>query len=109
MCHTSTAATVNAVRALVSSGGVEASLCCAVVDKKLGHDALREIITDHQIVCSAIIHDEILRTVRTWTRQGHSSESIQETLDCMYGDYYRNRTADRVAFEGDEHTLPDSV
>ena len=106
--HERTEETVNAVRALASSGSVDPKQCCAVVDKKLGLDAL-EGYERMEVICSAIIHDDIFRSVRLWTRMGYSSSDIQAALDGEYGEFYSlgggESARDKSIVVGDEHAL----
>jgi hypothetical protein len=142
-----TAKTVNAVEALVTVGEVDASRCCALLDRHEGvvvleetlrhrsefvqsqkyqwqrkqpstsqtsaQNAPNEVPTDIndgevtdlsntalplavppkqpwsgvgglQFICSSSIHDDILRQVRYWARQGYSAAAIQNEIDTRY-------------------------
>jgi hypothetical protein len=153
-----TAKTVNAVEALITVGEVDASSCCALLDRHEGVVVLEETLqhrsefvqsqkyqwqrkgsssggsseasspsrtgtagaTDEeptsdvndgegsdpsstivttarspkapslgtggglQFICSSSIHDDILRQVRYWARQGYSAAAIQNEIDTQY-------------------------
>ena len=121
-----TAETVNAVEALIAAGEVDASSCCALLDRQEGVAVLesslqhrpgfvqfkryqwqRKLDTSDsttndagksaddssvddsknsglQIICSSTIHDDVLRQVRWWARQGYQASAIQKEIDAQY-------------------------
>eukprot|EP00939_MAST-03C_sp_MAST-3C-sp1_P001708 g1708.t1 len=83
-CST-TAETVNAVKSLVEAGEVDPMRCCVLVDEPEGLDALQDLIRSSEfrfeVICSALIYDDLFRQVRGWARMGHSAKAIQAELD----------------------------
>ncbi|KAI8591099.1 hypothetical protein BDZ88DRAFT_66388 [Geranomyces variabilis] len=80
-----TAGTVNALRATLDTTDSPPPLCC-VIDTKEGLDTLTHLRTDPlpettTVICSAAIYDDLLRTIRTWTRMGYTPRQIQRELD----------------------------
>jgi hypothetical protein len=104
-----TAATVNAVEALIAAGEVQAGGCCALMDRLEGVQALERTLRQKsqfvesqrhqwttqpdkefdelsglQIICSSSIHDDLFRQVRLWARMGHSATDIQKEIDAQF-------------------------
>ena len=107
-----TAETVNAVDALIMAGEVDASNCCALIDREEGVRTLEQTLKQKkdfvqnkekvwmrrsekeksedetssglQIICSSSIHDDVLRQVRLWARWGYSASEIQKEMDTQY-------------------------
>ncbi len=83
-CNT-TAESINAVKSLVAAKSIDPSKCCVLIDEPDGVEELQNIVkrTGHrfEVICSAIIYDDLLRRVRGWARLGHTPEEIQAELD----------------------------
>ncbi|KAJ3160146.1 hypothetical protein HDU86_000982 [Geranomyces michiganensis] len=80
-----TAGTVNALRATLDTTDSPPLLCC-VIDTKEGLDTLSHLRSEPlpdttTVICSAAIYDDLLRTIRTWTRMGYTPRQIQRELD----------------------------
>ena len=86
-CST-TAESVNAIKSLVEAGEVDPSRCCVLVDEPDGLEALKHLrqLTEYrfEVICSAVIYDDLFREVRGWTRTGHSADAIQKELDTQF-------------------------
>lgn len=86
-CST-TSESINAVKSLVDAGQVDASKCCVLIDEPDGIEALQSLIEDtghrFEVICSAIIYDDLLRQIRGWARVGHSAAEIQRELDVKF-------------------------
>ncbi|KAL4161053.1 hypothetical protein PRNP1_001610 [Phytophthora ramorum] len=85
--YPTTAATINAVHATLTSGdGVsDPRRCCVLINQPFGLEHLDELAEDagekFHPVCAAEIYDDYFRQVRVWTRMGHSAAVIQRELD----------------------------
>ncbi|CAH0522445.1 unnamed protein product [Peronospora belbahrii] len=85
--YPTTAATINAVHATLTSGdGVsDPRRCCVLINQSFGLDHLNELAEsageNFHPVCAAEIYDDYFRQVRIWTRMGHSAAVIQQELD----------------------------
>jgi hypothetical protein len=79
---------------------------CALVDKQQGYDQLSaEKLEGLSVVCSSIIHDDLFRSVRIWSRMGFSPNLIQEELDFRFARILEAETTisiENVAVEGEE-------
>jgi hypothetical protein len=45
------------------------------------------------VICSSVVHDELLRSVRMWSRMGFSPQSIQEELDFQFAKILHSEAA----------------
>lgn len=87
--YPTTAATINAVHASLTSGSVaDPRQCCVLINSPFGIQHLREI-SEYEgerfyPVCAAEIYDDYFRQVRIWTRMGHSPAEIQRELDARF-------------------------
>jgi len=83
-CNT-TAESINAVKSLVAAKSVDPSKCCVLIDEPDGVEALQDLVERtgyrFEVICSAIIYDDLLRRVRGWARLGHTPKEIQSELD----------------------------
>ncbi|KAG7398929.1 hypothetical protein PHYBOEH_010034 [Phytophthora boehmeriae] len=85
--YPTTAATINAVHATLTSGdGVsDPRRCCVLINEPFGLEHLDELAEGagekFHPVCAAEIYDDYFRQVRIWTRMGHSAAVIQHELD----------------------------
>ncbi|CAH0491652.1 unnamed protein product [Peronospora farinosa] len=85
--YPTTAATINAVHATLTSGdGVsDPRRCCVLINQPFGLEHLNELAENagenFHPVCAAEIYDDYFRQVRIWTRMGHSAAVIQHELD----------------------------
>ncbi|CAI5720356.1 unnamed protein product [Peronospora destructor] len=85
--YPTTAATINAVHATLTSGdGVsDPRRCCVLINEPFGLEHLNELAENagenFHPVCAAEIYDDYFRQVRIWTRMGHSAAVIQHELD----------------------------
>lgn len=85
--YPTTAATINAVHATMTSGdGVsDPRRCCVMINQPFGLEHLDELAESvgekFHPVCAAEIYDDYYRQVRIWTRMGHSAAVIQRELD----------------------------
>ena len=83
-CST-TAESINAVKSLVAAKSVDPSKCCVLVDEPDGVDALRDLVEKtgyrFEVICSAVIYDDLFRRVRGWARLGYTPKEIQSELD----------------------------
>lgn len=68
---------------------VDLDRCCVIVDKAEGVEELNHVVeqSGHRIelICTATIHDHLLREVRGWARMGYSKAAIQRELDFRFG------------------------
>ena len=87
--YPSTATTVTALQNIAMQDRKAMKRICVVFDKAEGLDvvgALEDKTHFHiETICSADIHDVLLRSVRSWLRAGHSPSEIQEELDLRFG------------------------
>ncbi|KAG2768292.1 hypothetical protein JG687_00000529 [Phytophthora cactorum] len=85
--YPTTAATINAVHATLTSGDglSDPRRCCVLINQPFGLEHLDELAEDagekFHPVCAAEIYDDYFRQVRIWTRMGHSAAVIQRELD----------------------------
>ncbi|EGZ16715.1 hypothetical protein PHYSODRAFT_498981 [Phytophthora sojae] len=85
--YPTTAATINAVHATLTSGDglSDPRRCCVLINQPFGLEHLDELAEDagekFHPVCAAEIYDDYFRQVRIWTRMGHSATVIQRELD----------------------------
>lgn len=87
--YPTTAATINAVHASLTSGSVaDPRQCCVLINSPFGIQHLSEIAEAEgerfYPVCAAEIYDDYFRQVRIWTRMGHSPVDIQRELDARF-------------------------
>lgn len=87
--YPTTAATINAVHASLTSGSVaDPRQCCVLINSPFGIQHLSEIAEAEgerfYPVCAAEIYDDYFRQVRIWTRMGHSAAEIQHELDARF-------------------------
>jgi hypothetical protein len=88
--YPTTAATINAVHATLTSGDglSDPRRCCVLINQPFGLEHLDELAEDagekFHPVCAAEIYDDYFRQVRIWTRMGHSAAGIQRELDLRF-------------------------
>jgi len=76
---------------------------CALVDKVQGADQMAsEGLSKLEVVCSSVIHDDLFRSVRMWSRMGFSSSLIQEELDFRFARILQAETDVTIENEMDE-------
>jgi hypothetical protein len=88
LCYDTTHESVYTLRSLVETKQADPAKCCVVFDQKEGVERIKELEERFgriQALCSAYIYDDILRQIRTWLREGHSADDIQQELDRQYG------------------------
>eukprot|EP00127_Corallochytrium_limacisporum_P006520 Clim_evm51s229 gene=Clim_evmTU51s229 len=79
-----TAASVNAVRALLNRSITQYPPTCALLDKKEGLEYLENVDKERyrlNLICSAAIYDDLFRQIRTWLRHGYRDIDIQQDLE----------------------------
>lgn len=84
--YPTTAATISAVHATLTSGDTaDPRDCCVLINSVFGLAHLHEIAEYEgerfHPICAAEIYDDLFRQVRIWTRMGHSPAVIQSELD----------------------------
>uniref|UniRef100_K3X875 Uncharacterized protein n=1 Tax=Globisporangium ultimum (strain ATCC 200006 / CBS 805.95 / DAOM BR144) TaxID=431595 RepID=K3X875_GLOUD len=91
--YPTTAATINAVHSVLSTGNtVDPKRCCVLINSPFGLAHLDEIADAEgerfYPICAAEIYDDYFRQVRIWTRMGHSPSVIQSELDERFAEVY---------------------
>jgi hypothetical protein len=87
LCYERTTfATVNSIYTLLKVNAIDASSCCAIVEKSEGVSLIESMPDGEKVytICSSKIHDDLFREVRVWTRMDFSPSEIQKTLDRRY-------------------------
>ena len=72
---------------------LDVSRTLVVVDHQWGATELRRLTTpggsgtqdEVEVLCTAVLYDDLLRQVRGWVRIGHSGAAIQKELDARFG------------------------
>ncbi|GMI30436.1 hypothetical protein TeGR_g13704, partial [Tetraparma gracilis] len=108
VCFSSTASSITHTLMLYNVGiqkHVEGVV--SLVDKVAGRDQLEAEnrggeLAGLEVVCSSIIHDELFKSVRIWSRMGFSGGAIQEELDFRFARILEAETAITIEHEQDE-------
>ncbi|RLN87988.1 hypothetical protein BBJ28_00008861 [Nothophytophthora sp. Chile5] len=110
--HPTTAATINALHATLTSGNglSDPRRCCVLINQPFGLEHLDELADQagqqFHPVCAAEIYDDYFRQVRIWTRMGHSAADIQRELDQRFEPV--REVLDAIAAMDQTVTSPDS-
>ena len=71
---------------------LDVSRTLVVVDHQWGAREIRRLTTpgggekdEVEVLCTAVLYDDLLRQVRGWVRIGHSDAAIQKELDARFG------------------------